>query len=646
MKTKKMQHWVSAAILGLSLSSSTSFATSDYIFNTYPNATASDEVGKWFKGWGGAAVTLTADSAMNGPQGPSTSSSAMKFEVVFDSINNPDNQFAYFHCTSENNWWDFGNASKALPSGSYDQFEYDVYFDPSCPTESGSGRIAGFEDVLTDVGYTEGGSLNTWTGYTSADTGKWIHVVRQIPGTFGAQISGVGFKIWSASGGSGLIGTTTFWVDNIKLRGKVGPIVLPTLGSPQKAASQGLWLGVPGPGGGGSRQGVYTATSTFPWYQVATPATPVSYSMTIADYPNIMPGFQTHMFIVGDAAQNTSAIDWNGNHVVFLRIMNNADGSAYANMWFKTNAPMAYSNMIYNASHQLVTNLNSATASGKWTVTFTGDADGSLTAPDGSITNFVFPTDAAAFFATPYVSFGIQGNNDNYVARGITLSKIEIKHPNGGLTDTFSAPPLDTAKWGIAAGAPTGVQVIPDGLWVNWSLPASGYDLLASATVDAPLHTWTSGLITNNPVAAPFNFANAGRIVVPWTSLPSTSNNYLRMAHAPVFTKLQVLMPGETSAPMTPLGKSGTPVAQKVGVPFTIRVNACDDYWQIVPATDTITITSSDTTVTLPADDVLVAGTKTFSVTFGSNGTATVTATDVSDGSKTANTGSTTQVDP
>src|SRR6185369_14540224 len=56
--------------------------------------------------------------------------------------------------------------------------------------------------------------------------------------------------------------------------------------------------------------------------------------------------------------------------------------------------------------------------------------------------------------------------------------------------------------------------------------------------------------------------------------------------------------------------------------------------------TDTASITSSDSNATLPANAALVAGTQTFSVTLKTGGSATVTATDTTDGSKTANTSS------
>ena len=49
---------------------------------------------------------------------------------------------------------------------------------------------------------------------------------------------------------------------------------------------------------------------------------------------------------------------------------------------------------------------------------------------------------------------------------------------------------------------------------------------------------------------------------------------------APAFaaaSRLQVLLPGESPAPGTSTGKTGTPLAQTAGVPFAITVRACDD---------------------------------------------------------------------
>ena len=107
---------------------------------------------------------------------------------------------------------------------------------------------------------------------------------------------------------------------------------------------------------------------------------------------------------------------------------------------------------------------------------------------------------------------------------------------------------------------------------------------------------------------------------------------------AGTFTKLQVLVPGETAAPRTVSGKTGTPTAQTAGTPFTVTVNAVDANWNVVSSTHTVGIASSDANATLPANAALVAGTKTFSVTLKTAGARTVSATDVTDATKTANT--------
>src|SRR2546428_85742 len=106
----------------------------------------------------------------------------------------------------------------------------------------------------------------------------------------------------------------------------------------------------------------------------------------------------------------------------------------------------------------------------------------------------------------------------------------------------------------------------------------------------------------------------------------------------PPFTKLQLLMPGETAAPGTASGKTGTPNAQTAGTAFTVTVNAVDANWYLVnTVTDTEGITTTDTNATMPGNLALSSGTKTFSVTLTTAGTKTLTATDITDGTKTAN---------
>jgi len=107
------------------------------------------------------------------------------------------------------------------------------------------------------------------------------------------------------------------------------------------------------------------------------------------------------------------------------------------------------------------------------------------------------------------------------------------------------------------------------------------------------------------------------------------------------FAMLQALVPGETADPGSLTGKTGSPDPQVVNSPVTVTVSAVDAYWNVVPATDTVGITSSDALATLPANAPLSAGTVSFTVYFQTGGATTVTATDLTDGSKTASTSAT-----
>ncbi len=100
--------------------------------------------------------------------------------------------------------------------------------------------------------------------------------------------------------------------------------------------------------------------------------------------------------------------------------------------------------------------------------------------------------------------------------------------------------------------------------------------------------------------------------------------------HPAAFSKLQILLPGETSAPGTPSGKTGTPNLVGIGIPFQITVNAVDAFWNFLSTvTDTVRITSSDLAAMLPANAALVGGTGIFTVTQNSPGKSFLTASNL-----------------
>ena len=103
-------------------------------------------------------------------------------------------------------------------------------------------------------------------------------------------------------------------------------------------------------------------------------------------------------------------------------------------------------------------------------------------------------------------------------------------------------------------------------------------------------------------------------------------------ALAQAYSRLQVLLPGESAAPGTITGKTGTPNAQTVGIPFAVTVRACDDSWNTVTTiTNIIQLSSSDESATLPSPQALVNGQVSLWVTFNAAGSFTVSAEDQTD---------------
>ena len=98
------------------------------------------------------------------------------------------------------------------------------------------------------------------------------------------------------------------------------------------------------------------------------------------------------------------------------------------------------------------------------------------------------------------------------------------------------------------------------------------------------------------------------------------------------YTRLQVLLPGETATPGSGSGKTGTPRRQVAGIPFDITVRACDDTWNAVTTiSNSIQITSSDASATLPSPAQLISGVRTFTVTMNAAGNFSVLAHDQTD---------------
>jgi len=498
---------------------------------------------------------------------------------------------------------------------------------------------------------TTGEQLQLWA--VPQDNGSWIDIGSiTIPGSasngwvkvnvpINPTIPGIntayglGFKKYT---GTGLTGIAAFWVDDITLEANNVSLPPPTMNLQKPISGLNLFA----PTGPYNRENLKTLAAES-W--VGYGSTPVSYSFTIKHGVDGSSGaqFQNHIFIIPNPGTET-APDWNEPNVIFADLESTASGGAMWTFRYKTNQPNGNA-MLYN-TNIVPASIGNSTPDGTWTLTFVNDTNVTMTAPSGNSTNFVIPEAVAQMFADPaYVYFGVQANNASAIGQDSVLSEIKITGTANPIDDVFlNDLSIDTNNtWAVVANDPQGVILAPanSAFWVTWTVPDTGFSLTGSSNL---LGAWNE-LTGVTPVQmGPLKWAllNTG-------SLPGQNNGFFRLIKR-TFTQLQVLLPGETNAPDTQTGKMGTPdpVSLSANSGFvTVTINACDSTWHIVNVSgDTIHLTTTDGTAVTPLDAPLSNGTLQQTLQFGSQGTFTVTASDLTNTNILSNTSSSVTVGP
>ena len=620
------QQWLRTALcsLGLLAAATLSLAQNTDPTNKFDVATSTTSFVTW---WGPPSPTMTWDSTLDAGGDPNSGS--VRYEEAFTGT--ASEQFMTFF-TIANRWgWDGGYVLNAT---TYTNFSFDIKIDPSSGQRAANNDYGPLEIGLVTDGW---GTIYLPTFTIPLSATSWTHVDRAVVPSLANidKVVGYFFKMWSNGAHTNSL---IFNIDNVMLTKPTVEVAIPppTLGL-RKAGPSGVEITMDNDASQWQRNAISTPSGGGPYLWTAQGSYPVTYSLTITNFPDAAShaGFEAHMYLVNQDTSNGNETsgdpDWNVPDIFIFRVENTAAGGARAQIQWKTNYPGA------NATNIPVV-VDAPSALGTWTVTFTDSLNGNLTGPGVTATNFTLPEDAVLNNFSPaasFVQFGMfknDGPNDghNNQARG-TFSRVKFTGAAAPFDDDFNGPTLDT-KYAWRKTSASAVQHVAPGTawWLDWTLPDAGFTIQSAASVTGP---WGDAGITNR-----FLSGSKRRGSILSSMLPGVNASYFRLLKRP-FTKLQVLMPGETSAPNTVSGKTGTPTELSAGLPFNVIVNAVDEFWNIIPATDTITITSSDATATLPADNSLLSGSRTFSVTFNASGTFTVTATDVTDGTKTANTG-------
>ena len=266
---------------------------------------------------------------------------------------------------------------------------------------------------------------------------------------------------------------------------------------------------------------------------------------------------------------------------------------------------------------------NAALVNGTKTFTVTAKSAGSVTVTASDVTDNTKTANTSSFVTVNPGAFA----KLQILAPGETGAPGSVSGKTGTPSAQVAGAPFSVtvnavdANWNVINTNDTVSVASSDG---NALLPANAALVGGSKTLSVTLKTAGSATLTA---------ADVTHAAIPSSTSPSIP------VSAGAFTKLQILMPGETAAPGTPTGKTGTPSARTAGVAFNAAVNAVDANWNVVSTVaDTAGVTSSDANAVLPVNAALVNGTQTFSVTLRTAGTSTLTGSDISDNTKSSNT--------
>ncbi len=283
----------------------------------------------------------------------------------------------------------------------------------------------------------------------------------------------------------------TIDVDNIQIAMNTNPPPIPPPIMNIVRAKPGLRIFEQNSGATYNQEGIATVDNNQSWLG-STPANPTTYKITISSFASVA-NSALHIQFVQTAAINPYIVFANANAMDW-RIRRDTSGFFSQRISWKTN--LINSGTLANVAVNNVTN-TSTTGVGTWTLTFTNDTDGTLTAPDGSTNSFSLPSDMVALFANP-VTIGIGTTPGSAAGYGqfFDISRISITNSVWVDHDDFTLDnTLDTALWSPAFSLDAGSVFLVSTntpYWVTWTVPDDGFGLATKASLTGGTNVWFS----------------------------------------------------------------------------------------------------------------------------------------------------------
>ncbi len=292
---------------------------------------------------------------------------------------------------------------------------------------------------------------------------------------------------------SGTYGTPeAITVDNITITMNTNPPPIPRPTLHMLPTTPGLRVFAQNYNATYNQEGFGTVDSGQSWVGAATPGKPVRYSLAFADFDTV-DNFTLYSQFVPNVASINPFVVYAGSNALTWSITHVATGFTTTVAW-KTNSPN--SGNLPNVALALTT--TSTNGRGIWTLTFTNDTGGTVSAPDGTSGAFSLPPDMVALFANPLtILFGEAPNNTQGYGQYFDLSRITITNVAGvNEDDDFTKDiSLNTNLWNTAFSLDPGsvFQVSTNTpYWLYWNVPDTGFGLATTASLNAGNNTWFS----------------------------------------------------------------------------------------------------------------------------------------------------------
>jgi hypothetical protein len=208
--------------------------------------------------------------------------------------------------------------------------------------------------------------------------------------------------------------------------------------------------------------------------------------------------------------------------------------------------------------------------------------------------------------------------------QGFEFNRINQKNQYAGVPMTITLRAVD----------PSGDTVTGfDGNVALQQLTSFGIGRIEPSSVSLNNGSWTGQVTMYRADETSINRGNVN-IYAYWPTNPArngTSDPFT--VHPGTFSRLQIVVPGQTALPGSVNGFTGTPASHGADEPFTVDIYATDAYWNRVQSGDTVRVTSNDAGASTPVSGALSNGFRQFTLSLGTVGSWTLTVSDLTNGS-------------